>query len=104
MPDYHAYSPRQGDALIIIDVQNDFLPGGSLAVPKGEEVVPILNQYLALFQEAALPVFATRDWHPSNHCSFVEQGGPWPPHCVAGTTGAAFVRELLLPAAVPIIS
>jgi nicotinamidase/pyrazinamidase len=102
--DYHAYSPRKGDALIIIDVQNDFLPGGSLAVPKGEDVVPILNQYLALFRVAALPVFATRDWHPVNHCSFVEQGGPWPPHCVAGTTGAAFARELLLPAAVPIIS
>ena len=100
----HEFSPRKGDALIIIDVQNDFLPGGSLAVPDGEKIVPILNQYIALFEEASLPIFATRDWHPANHCSFVEQGGTWPSHCIANTPGAAFVQELLLPAAVPIIS
>ena len=63
-----------------------------------------MNKYLIFFTELSLSVFATRDWHPANHCSFVEQGGPWPPHCVAGTPGAAFVQELLLPAAVPIIS
>ena len=100
----HKFSPRKGDALIIIDVQNDFLPGGCLAVPDGEKIVPIFNQYIALFEEASLPIFATRDWHPANHCSFVEQGGTWPSHCVANTPGAAFVQELLLPAAVPIIS
>ena len=104
MAENKEYSPSKGDALIIIDVQNDFLPGGSLAVPDGDKVVAPLNQYIQIFQKASLPIIASRDWHPVNHCSFVDQGGDWPPHCVAGTTGAAFVEELLLPAAVPIIS
>lgn len=104
MAENKEYSPSKGDALIIIDVQNDFLPGGSLAVPDGDKVVAPLNQYIQIFKKASLPIIASRDWHPVNHCSFVDQGGDWPPHCVAGTTGAAFVEELLLPAAVPIIS
>ena len=79
-----------GDALVVVDVQNDFLPGGALAVPGGDRVVPALNRYLRLFAERRLPIFATRDWHPSNHCSFHEQGGSWPPHCIANTPGAAF--------------
>ena len=61
---------RPGDGLIVVDVQNDFLPGGSLAVAGGDEVVPPLNAYLAAFARAGLPIFATRDWHPPNHCSF----------------------------------
>ena len=73
--------PQPGDALLIVDVQNDFLPGGSLAVPHGDSVVPVLNRYLEFFAEQALPVYATRDWHPPLHCSFRAQGGPWPPHC-----------------------
>lgn len=93
-----------GDALIIVDVQNDFLPGGSLAVKHGEEVVPPLNRYIALFQAKGLPIFATRDWHPATHCSFREQGGIWPPHCIAGTQGAAFSSDLALPPDVRIIS
>lgn len=104
MAENKEYSPSKGDALIIIDVQNDFLPGGSLAVPDGDKVVAPLNQYIQIFKKISLPIIASRDWHPINHCSFVNQGGDWPPHCVAGTTGAAFVEELLLPAAVPIIS
>ncbi|TAK71500.1 MAG: isochorismatase family protein, partial [Betaproteobacteria bacterium] len=60
---------QTGDALIAVDVQNDFLPGGSLAVPEGDAVVPALNRYLAAFGARALPVFATRDWHPPKHCS-----------------------------------
>ena len=72
-----------GDALILVDVQNDFLPGGSLAVPAGNEIIPVLNRYIALFHAHALPIFATRDWHPRDHCSFDRQGGPWPPHCIA---------------------
>jgi nicotinamidase/pyrazinamidase len=95
---------RPGDALVIVDVQNDFLPGGSLAVPKGDEVVPLLNRYLASFSAHHLPIYATRDWHPANHCSFKAQGGPWPPHCIAGSPGAQFVRELKLPSAAKIIS
>ena len=96
--------PRQGDALLIVDVQNDFLPGGSLSVPHGDEVVPVLNHWIDLFRERALPVFATRDWHPADHCSFVAQGGPWPPHCVVGTAGARFSEALRLPGECTIIS
>jgi len=94
--------PRPRDALLIVDVQNDFLPGGSLAVPRGDEVVAVLNRYLQLF--AALPVYATRDWHPEHHCSFRAQGGPWPPHCVSNTSGATFAAALQLPPDAVIIS
>ncbi len=104
MAENKEYSPSKGDALIIIDVQNDFLPGGSLAVPDGDKVVAPLNQYIKIFKKASLPIIASRDWHPANHCSFADQGGDWPPHCIADTSGAAFAKELLLPAAVPIIS
>ncbi len=93
-----------GDALLVIDVQNDFIPGGSLAVPRGDEVVPALNRCIAAFSAAGLPVVATRDWHPADHCSFAARGGPWPVHCVAGTRGAEFVRGLALPAAATVIS
>ncbi len=86
-----------GDALVIVDVQNDFLPGGALPVPAGDDVVPVLNQCIRLFELAHLPVYATRDWHPLTHCSFREQGGPWPMHCVAGTPGASFAPLLALP-------
>ena len=92
------YTLKPGDALLVIDVQQDFLLHGSLAVPDGDAVIPVLNSCISLFQQAQLPVFATRDWHPSNHCSFVPQGGPWPVHCVAGSPGAALSPLLLLPA------
>ena len=95
---------QTGDALIAVDVQNDFLPGGSLAVPAGDAVVPAINRYVAAFAARALPVFATRDWHPPNHCSFKAQGGIWPPHCVATTRGAEFASGLALPPAAVIIS
>ena len=75
------------DALILVDVQNDFCPGGALPVPEGDQVVPALN---ALLQRVRAFTVATRDWHPPTHCSFTPQGGPWPVHCVAGTPGAAF--------------
>jgi len=96
--------PKSGDALLVVDVQNDFLPGGSLAVPAGEQVVSALNRYIARFIEADLPVFATRDWHPPDHCSFAQKGGPWPPHCVAGTPGAAFAPALDLPPGTIVVS
>ncbi len=95
---------QTGDALIAVDVQNDFLPGGSLAVPQGDAVVPALNRYVAAFAARALPVFATRDWHPPNHCSFKAQGGIWPPHCIAATRGAEFASSLALPPTAVIIS
>jgi nicotinamidase/pyrazinamidase len=72
------------DGLIVVDVQNDFCPGGALAVPDGDAVVEPINRLMA-----EVPVVvATRDWHPADHSSFVQQGGPWPPHCVQGTPGA----------------
>jgi nicotinamidase/pyrazinamidase len=102
--DEHMVGPSPGDALVIVDVQNDFLPGGNLAVQGGDQVVPVLNWYLAAFQSRSLPIFATRDWHPADHCSFRAQGGPWPEHCVAGTPGARFASSLRLPGNVAVIS
>ncbi|SOD41076.1 nicotinamidase [Nitrosovibrio sp. Nv4] len=93
-----------GDAVIIVDVQNDFLPGGSVPVPLGNEVIPGLNRYIAAFLFRQLPIFATRDWHPPDHCSFQQQGGPWPAHCVAQTEGAAFPADLEIPCDTHIIS
>lgn len=95
---------RAGDALVVVDVQNDFLSGGSLAVPGGNAVVAPLNAWLAAFAADGLPVIATRDWHPPNHFSFVAQGGAWPPHCVAGTAGANFAPMLALPPNALVIS
>jgi nicotinamidase/pyrazinamidase len=97
-------SLRMGDALLIVDVQNDFCAGGALAVPDGDAVVPVLNQWIDAAVEAGALVFASRDWHPGNHFSFRAQGGPWPPHCVQGTPGAAIHPELRLPPDVDIVS
>lgn len=83
-------------ALVIVDVQNDFCPGGNLAVREGDRIVPVLNRYIMLFDAAGLPVYATRDWHPPKTIHFIEQGGKWPPHCVQGTWGAEFHPELKL--------
>lgn len=88
---------REGDALMVIDVQNDFCPGGKLPIAHGDEVIPILNAWMAAAAEKRVPVFASRDWHPSVHISFREQGGPWPPHCLQDTEGAAFHPDLRLP-------
>jgi nicotinamidase/pyrazinamidase len=97
-------APRTGDALLLVDVQHDFLPGGSLAVPQGDRVLVPLQRCLAVFARQGLPVFASRDWHPGDHCSFRDQGGPWPPHCVAGSAGAAFPAALALPSGAAIVS
>ena len=97
-------SLNDSDALLVIDMQYDFLPGGSLGVPEGDQVLAPVNALMAKFAARGLPVYASRDWHPENHCSFTERGGPWPPHCVAETRGAAFSDELLLPADTVIIS
>ena len=94
----------KGDALVIVDLQRDFLPGGALPVPLGDQVVPVMNAYIRLFRERELPVIATRDWHPHDHCSFRDQGGLWPPHCVQGTPGAEFAEYLDLPEDAIVIS
>jgi nicotinamidase/pyrazinamidase len=95
---------KAGDALLAVDVQADFLAGGSLAVPRGDEVAPVHNVYLALFRLVGLPVLATRDWYPGTQVSFQAQGGPWPPHSVAGTSGARFAPGLRRPADAGVIS
>jgi len=95
---------NETDALLVIDMQYDFLPGGSLGVPGGNEVLGPVNTLMGLFAARGLPVYASRDWHPGNHCSFAARGGPWPPHCVADTEGAAFSKELAFPADMVIIS
>lgn len=87
---------QQHDALIVIDVQNDLLAGGCLPVPNANEVIPILNRYILLFTHKKLPIFVSRDWHPSNHCSFIGYGGRWPPHCVMNTYGAELAPCLKL--------
>ena len=88
---------RQGDALLLVDVQNDFMPDGALPVPAGDEVVSILNGWIAAAAAQELPIFATRDWHPANHFSFEAQGGPWPVHCVQNSSGARFHPDLHVP-------
>jgi nicotinamidase/pyrazinamidase len=81
-------------ALLFVDVQNDFCPGGSLAVRDGDRVVPVLNRYTQQFREQGLPVFASRDWHPPTTKHFQVYGGTWPVHCVQDTFGAAFHQAL----------
>ena len=91
-------------ALLVVDVQKDFCPGGALPVPRGDEVVPALNRYIEWFREAGRPVYLSRDWHPATTTHFQEGGGPWPPHCVQGTTGAEFHPELDVPPEAIIVS
>jgi nicotinamidase/pyrazinamidase len=95
--------PRR-DALVVVDVQNDFCPGGTLGVPEGDRVVPLLNRYIARFREAGAPVFLTRDWHPPKTRHFQAYGGLWPPHCVQGTPGALFHPGLEVPPDAVIVS
>lgn len=91
-------------ALILIDVQNDFCPGGSLAVSGGDAVVPVLNACAARFAQAGRPVFASRDWHPPATTHFQTCGGAWPPHCVMDTVGGAFHPDLRLPDGAIVVS
>ncbi len=84
-------------ALLIVDVQNDFCPGGALAVPGGDLVTPPLSLLAGYFAAAGLPVLASRDWHPPVTKHFRDYGGVWPPHCVQGTPGAEFHPDLRLP-------
>ena len=76
--------------LLIVDPQNDFMPGGSLAVPEGDAIIPVLNNLMPAFDL----VIASQDWHPADHISFKDQGGLWPPHCVQKTPGADFHPQL----------
>ena len=94
---------KDTDVLLVVDVQSDFLPGGALAVPNGDEVVPVLAACIEAFVRNDRPIFASRDWHPPDHCSFQASGGPWPPHCIAESPGAAIDPALALPATATIV-
>jgi nicotinamidase/pyrazinamidase len=85
------------DALVIVDVQRDFCPGGALPVRDCRRMLQVLNDWLAAAAQSGATVVASRDWHPPDHFSFREQGGPWPEHCVRDTPGAEFCAELRLP-------
>lgn len=95
---------RANDALIIVDLQRDFCPGGKLPVAEGDEIVPIVNRLIDEATAAGALVVASRDWHPPDHSSFTAAGGPWPEHCVRGTEGARFHKGLRLPGAAIIVS
>lgn len=84
----HPVGLSSRDALVVVDVQHDFLPGGALGVPGGDQVLPPISRLLAAARAAGTTIVASRDWHPANHVSFVARGGPWPPHCVQGSDGA----------------
>lgn len=98
------FNITQNDALVVIDVQNDFLPGGSLAISEGDSVIEPINKIVRIFEVKKSPIFFTRDWHPENHCSFNTQNGPWPAHCVQDTWGAEFNPYLHVPQSAKIIS
>jgi nicotinamidase/pyrazinamidase len=92
------------EALLVVDVQNDFCSGGTLAVPAAEEIIPILNKCIRVFSEKHSPIFAARDWHPNKSRHFKKYGGRWPSHCVQDTKGAQFHPDLKLPVETIIIS
>ena len=96
--------PDNHSALILVHVQNDFCPGGALPVKEADTIISLINDYINLFRSKGLPVIATRDWHPPDHCSFKEQGGMWPVHCVQGSRGAQFRADLHIPNGSLIIS
>lgn len=91
-------------ALLIVDVQNDFCPGGALQISDGDRVVEPINRAAQLFAAAGLPVLASRDWHPPTTRHFRDFGGVWPVHCVQGTEGAAFHPDLHLPEGIVVLS
>jgi len=92
------------DALIIVDVQNDFCPGGLLPIKEGDQVVPVLNRWIEAALASGAQVVASRDWHPSGHISFMDEGGDWPVHCLQDTHGARFHPDLNLPRKAKIIT
>jgi nicotinamidase/pyrazinamidase len=96
--------PDRQSALLLVDPQNDFFPGGARGVPVGDSLIPVINTYIKHFSRQGWAILATRDWHPPNHCSFTEQGGPFPTHCVQGSRGAQFHSELVMPPGMMVIS
>lgn len=103
-PDMAHPTFRADDALLIVDVQRDFCPGGALGIPEGDCILPTLNDRITQARAAGSLVLASRDWHPKQHVSFQKQGGPWPEHCVQDTEGAKFHPDLQLPQETVLIS
>ena len=100
----HVHDFSAADALLVVDVQVDFCPGGALPVPEGDAVVPVLNRWIEAALAADRPVYFSRDWHPVGHPSFESEGGPWPPHCLQDSPGAHFHPALLVPEGAILIS
>jgi nicotinamidase/pyrazinamidase len=96
--------PDRQSALLLIDPQNDFFPGGAMGMPEGNNLIPTINTYIKHFSRQGWPILATRDWHSPNHSSFTEQGGPYPTHCVQGSRGAQFHSDLVMPPGMMVIS
>jgi nicotinamidase/pyrazinamidase len=96
--------PDRQSALLLVDPQNDFFPSGAMSNPEGDNLIPVINAYIKHFSRHGWPILATRDWHSSNHCSFIEQGGLYPPHCVQGSRGAQFHSDLVMPPGMMVIS
>ncbi|MBI4491406.1 MAG: nicotinamidase [Chloroflexi bacterium] len=97
-------APTPDSALLVVDLQNDFCPGGSLGVPEGDRLVPVANRYVELFDQQGRPVYASRDWHPPRTRHFQQYGGVWPAHCIQGTPGGDFHPELRLPPSAVVVS
>jgi nicotinamidase/pyrazinamidase len=97
-------SLEAGDALLLVDPQNDFCPGGSLPVAEGDQVMPVLSAWAKAADQAGVPVFVSRDWHPARTTHFKDFGGVWPAHCVQGTRGADFHPDLRLPSSAVVVS
>lgn len=109
MPNPQVYTEKMkdikpGDLLLLVDIQNDFFPGGALAVPGGDQIIPAINEMVKTAVAHDIPIVVTRDWHPANHQSFKDYGGPYPVHCVQNTYGAEFHPDIKLPPNIIIIS
>lgn len=100
----HGLNLSPNDALLIVDLQNDFLPGGALGIKDADEIIPIINAYIEAFEQKQQCIIFSRDWHPHDHCSFNKQGGPWPVHCVQNTHGAALSSTLNWPSQALLVS
>ena len=97
-------SLKSGDALMVVDVQVDFCPGGALPIPDGDRVVPVLNSWIEAARKRGLPIYFSRDWHPARHMSFQDQGGLWPPHCLQDSPGARLHPDLIVPAGAVLVT
>ena len=96
--------PDRESALLLVDLQNDFFPGGAVPVANADSLLSIINAYIKRFSTQGFAIFATRDWHPPDHASFQEQNGTWPAHCVQGSHGAQFHSQLVMPPGTMVIS